>query len=82
MESRIIALEKKSTDYEKRISRIEGDRQLQEFQYKQIIENLQELKGDVKELKKVPSKRWELIIASCITAILGYTIAYIIGNVL
>ena len=76
MEARVKQLEEEHKELEKRVSKIEGDKQLQEFQYKTIMETLQELKIDVKELKETPSRRWDLIITGSITAIIGALVAF------
>lgn len=76
MEARVKQLEEGHKELEKRVSKIEGDKQLQEFQYKTIMETLQELKTDVKELKETPSRRWDLIITGSITAIIGALVAF------
>ena len=76
MEARVKQLEEGQKELEKRVIKIEGDKQLQEFQYKTIMETLQELKIDVKELKETPSRRWDLIITGSITAIIGALVAF------
>lgn len=76
MEARVKQLEEGHKELEKRVIKIEGDKQLQEFQYKTIMETLQELKIDVKELKETPSRRWDLIITGSITAIIGALVAF------
>ena len=67
---------------ESRVTEIEADKRVNELQFKQIMETLKEVKEDVKELKVVPSKRWDLIITSGITAVLGGLIAFILSNIL
>lgn len=79
MEQRISKLEEDYRDLQKRVTEIEKDKKLQEYQYNNIIDNLQELKSDVKEIKQTPSRRWDLIITGSITAIIGGIIALIFG---
>lgn len=70
MEDRIRELEKQVKNHEERMMKIEGNRELQAFQYKTITDILQELKSDVKELKSQPTKRYDLGITAFITALI------------
>ena len=51
------------------------------MQYEHILEKLDQLAGDVKELKAKPGKRWESIIEKVIgllaAAVVGYVLAQI-----
>lgn len=80
LEGQVKTLQDDNKALEKRVSEIEGNRQLQDFQYKTIIENIQEMKQDIKEMKETPSKRWDLVITGIITAIVGGLIAIVINN--
>ena len=58
--------------HDKRLSDIEGDRKLQLYQYESIMQCMSEMKLDIKEIKERPIKKWDLIIASIISACIGY----------
>ena len=62
-------------EIEKRIGMLEGSQKVLEYQFKTIMDNLQELKHDIKELKSTPSKRWDLIVTSAISVIVGSIIS-------
>ena len=62
-------------EIEKRIGILEGSQKVLEYQFKTIMDNLQELKHDIKELKSTPSKRWDLIVTSAISVIVGSIIS-------
>ena len=81
MESRIVTYEEHK-QLENRITELEKDKRLSEFQYKQIMETLKEVQADVRDLKTVPGKRWDLIITSGITALIGGLIAFILTNII
>lgn len=81
MESRIVTYEEHK-QLENRITELEKDKRVSEYQYKQIMETLKEVQADVKDLKTVPSKRWDLIITSGITAVVGGLIAFILTNIM
>ena len=65
-------------ELEKRVSELESNSKVQSFQFRIIMDSLQELKNDLKEIKSKPSKRWDLIITTAITGIVGW----LIGSVL
>lgn len=62
-------------ELEKRMNDSESSNKLLEYQYKTIIENLQELKNELKELKSEPKKRWDLIIGAILSSIATYIVA-------
>lgn len=62
-------------EIEKRVGVLEGSQKVLEYQFKTIMDNLQELKHDIKELKSTPSKRWDLIVTSAISVIVGSIIS-------
>lgn len=65
-------------ELEKRVTELESNSKVQSFQFRIIMDSLQELKTDLKEIKSKPSKRWDLIITTAITGIVGW----LIGSVL
>ena len=65
-------------ELEKRVTELESNSKVQNFQFRIIMDSLQELKNDLKEIKSKPSKRWDLIITTAITGIVGW----LIGSVL
>lgn len=65
-------------ELEKRVSELESNSKVQSFQFRIIMDSLQELKNDLKDIKAKPSKRWDLIITTAITGIVGW----LIGSVL
>ena len=65
-------------ELEKRVSELESNSKIQSFQFRIIMDSLQELKNDLKDIKAKPSKRWDLIITTAITGIVGW----LIGSVL
>ena len=65
-------------ELEKRVSELESNSKVQNFQFRIIMDSLQELKNDLKDIKAKPSKRWDLIITTAITGIVGW----LIGSVL
>ena len=65
-------------ELEKRVTELESNSKVQSFQFRIIMDSLQELKNDLKEIKSKPSKRWDLIITTAITGIVGW----LIGSVL
>lgn len=81
MEDRVKILEEENKDITARLSKLEGDRQLQAFQYDAIMKSIEEIKLDLKELKGTPSKRWDLIVTGTITAFVGGIIAFIVGKI-
>lgn len=82
LEEKIKGLEEGNRENEKRIAKIEGSKELQEYQFKTIMESIQEMKIDLKELKETPSKRWDLVITGIITAVIGGAIAFIGSKIL
>lgn len=81
MENRIKTLEEDNKKITARLSKLEGDRQLQEYQYNSIMKSIEEIKLDLKELKGTPTKRWDLIVTGTITAIVGGIIAFVVGKI-
>ena len=81
MEDRVKILEEENKEITARLSKLEGDRQLQAFQYDAIMKSIEEIKLDLKELKGTPSKRWDLIVTGTITAFVGGIIAFIVGKI-
>lgn len=77
LEDKVKTLEEDKREIEKRVAKIEGSKELQEYQFKTIMESIQEMKLDLKELKETPSKRWDLVITGIITATIGGAIAFI-----
>lgn len=82
MENRVIQLESRVAenkesikDLEKRMQNQEGNNKVQEYQYKCIMDILNELKGDVKELKSEPKKKYDLWIAAIVTGLVGWLVA-------
>ena len=65
-------------ELEKRVTELESNSKVQSFQFRIIMDSLQELKNDLKEITSKPSKRWDLIITTVITGIVGW----LIGSVL
>lgn len=62
---------------EERIRNIEKDKNLNEYQFKQIMNTLEDLQKDIAELKEKPSKRWELIITGVITFAVSFFMSVI-----
>ena len=64
-----------------RLGELEKQEGIQVVQYEHILEKLDQLAGDVKELKAKPGKRWESIIEKVIgllaAAVVGYVLAQI-----
>ena len=62
-----------------RLGELEKQEGIQLVQYEHIMEKLDELAGDVKELKAKPGKRWEGIVEKVIglvaAAVVGYFLA-------
>ena len=58
-----------------RLELLEKQEGIQGEQYKHIMEKLDRLSGDVKELKAKPAKRWESIVEK----VLGLVIAAVVG---
>lgn len=71
-------LKDRITDHDKRITKIESNRELQEYQHTQVMGILNELKIDMKEIKEKPGKRWDLIIGGIITAVIGAIVTFIV----
>ena len=82
MEQRVETLEKEVKEVLVRLSKIEGDRQLQDFQYKTILKSIDELKVDIKDLKGTPGKRWDLTITTIITAIISAIVTYVASKII
>ena len=58
--------------HEKRLADIESDKKLQLYQYESIMKCMSEMKADIKEIKERPIEKWDLIIASLLSACVGY----------
>lgn len=62
-----------------RLGELEKQEGIQLVQYEHIMEKLEQLAGDVKELKAKPGKRWEGIVEKAIgilvAAVLGFMLA-------
>lgn len=62
-----------------RLGELEKQEGIQLVQYEHIMEKLDQLAGDVKELKAKPGKRWEGIVEKAIgilvAAVLGFMLA-------
>ena len=61
-----------------RLGELEKQEGIQVVQYEHILEKLDQLSGDVKELKAKPAKRWESIVEK----IIGLVIAAVVGFIL
>lgn len=61
-----------------RLGEIEKQEGIQDVQYENILEKLDQLAGDVKDLKSKPAKRWENIVEK----VLGIVAAAVVGFVL
>ena len=62
---------------EERVRLIEQNKNLQEYQFNQIMETLGVMQNDIKELKEKPAKRWDLVITGLITSTITMVMAYI-----
>lgn len=62
---------------EERVRIIEQNKNLQEYQFNQIMETLAIMQNDIKELKEKPAKRWDLVITGLITSTITLLMAYI-----
>ena len=62
---------------EERVRLIEQNKNLQEYQFNQIMETLAIMQNDIKELKEKPAKRWDLVITGLITSTITLLMAYI-----
>ena len=62
---------------EERVRLIEQNKNLQEYQFNQIMETLAIMQNDIKELKEKPAKRWDLVITGSITSTITLLMAYI-----
>ena len=62
---------------EERVRLIEQNKNLQEYQFNQIMETLAIMQNDIKELKEKPAKRWDLVITGLITSTITMVMAYI-----
>ena len=58
-----------------RLGELEKQEGIQLVQYEHIMEKLDQLAGDVKELKAKPGKRWEKAIGILVAAVLGFMLA-------
>lgn len=58
-----------------RLGELEKQEGIQNVQYENILEKLDRLAGDVKELKAKPVKRWESIVET----VLGIVVAAVVG---
>ena len=62
-----------------RLGELEKQEGIQVVQYEHILEKLDQLAGDVKELKAKPGKRWEgiveKVIGPVVAAVVGYFMA-------
>ena len=58
-----------------RLGEIEKQEGIQNVQYENILEKLDQLAGDVKDLKSKPAKRWESIVEK----VLGIVVAAVVG---
>lgn len=67
----------KIEEYEKRITEIEKNNSVQEYQYKSIMEALKEMKQDINEIKGKPNKHWDVIVTGLITGAITYIVAKI-----
>lgn len=65
-------------DIEKRLTKIESDKQLQDYQHKQVMETLEEMKDDLKDIKSTPTKNWNTIITAMITGVVAFIVSYIL----
>lgn len=73
-----------------RVKDIEMTKQKTEYQYEQIMETLKKLNEQtipnltkqIQELKNKPAERYNLIVTSIISAIVGGMVTFIINNVL
>ncbi len=77
--------EKNSLDHEKFFNRIEkNENKMIESQSdrKHIREQLDEIGGDVKTLMQTPAKRYDMIITSVLTGIIGALIGFIMSGIL
>lgn len=62
-----------------RLGELEKQEGIQGVQYENILEKLDQLAGDVKDLKAKPAKRWESvmekILSTVVAAIMGFVLA-------
>lgn len=71
-----------------RIEALENERGRTEEQYKNIMADISDLKGQYKEilarldeLKQQPAKRWETVVTGCISAIVGGVMALVVAKI-
>lgn len=91
--ARVAMLEKKSEENHdahdtiyNRIEKLESESGRVDEKYKMIIRDLDELKTQQKEIllrietmAQQPAKRWETAVTSCITAIIGAVMGYLVS---
>lgn len=77
--------EKNSLDHEKFFNRIEENKEKMvesQADRKHIREQLDEIGGDVKSLMQTPAKRYDMIITSVLTGVIGALIGFIMSGIL
>ena len=77
--------EKNSLDHEKFFNRIEENKEKMvesQADRRHIREQLDEIGGDVKSLMQTPAKRYDTIITSALTGVIGALIGFIMSGIL
>lgn len=71
-----------------RLEALENERGRTDEQYKNIMSDIADLKGQYKEilarldeLKQQPAKRWDTVITGCISAIVGGVMALVVAKI-
>ena len=64
-----------------RLGELEKQEGIQVVQYEHILEKLDQLSGDVKELKAKPAKRWEGIVEKAIGLVVAAIVGYVLAQV-
>lgn len=88
--NQITELKKRQDDLDKRITSIETSREKTEYQYEQIMQTLEKLNDvtipglvkQIQELKNKPAERYNLIVVTIISSIIGGVVGFVLNKVL
>lgn len=64
-----------------RLNELEKQEGIQNVQYENILEKLDQLSGDVNELKTKPAKRWESILEKVIGLFAAGLVGYVLAQI-
>lgn len=64
-----------------RLERLDSFKAVTDERYKRILDEISEIKVELKAVSEQPKKRWDTAVTSCITAIIGGIIGFFVSKI-